>query len=104
MHPLTRLHRTTLVGRLAAKLYLLYKLPEWGRRLRGLSKATDAELAPRHARAADWILATALRMRGVIIKMCQAIATRADVFPPEFVERLKECHDAVPAACAGPGR
>ena len=35
-------------------------------------------------------------MRGVIIKMCQAIATRADVFPPEFVERLKECHDAVP--------
>jgi len=65
-------------------------------RLRKLPKATDAELAPRHARAAELILATALRMRGVIIKMCQAIATRADVFPPEFVERLKECHDAVP--------
>ncbi len=28
--------------------------------------------------------------------MCQAIATRADVFPPEFVEELKQCHDAVP--------
>ena len=96
MNPLTRLHRTTIVARLAARLYLLYKLKEWGRRLRGLPKPTDAELAPQHARAAELILATALRMRGVIIKLCQAIATRADVFPPEFVERLKECHDAVP--------
>ena len=96
MHPLTRLHRTTVVGRLAARLYLLYKLPEWGRRLRGLPKATEAELGPLHAEAAEQILATALRMRGVIIKLCQAIATRADVFPPEFVEKLKECHDAVP--------
>jgi ubiquinone biosynthesis protein len=96
VHPLTRLHRTTIVGRLALRLYLLYKLPQWGRKLRGLPKATDAELAPLHAQAADAILATALRMRGVIIKLCQAIATRADVFPPEFVERLKECHDAVP--------
>jgi predicted unusual protein kinase regulating ubiquinone biosynthesis (AarF/ABC1/UbiB family) len=96
VHPLTRLHRTTIVGRLAARLYLLYKLNEWRRRLRGLPKPTDAELAPLHAKAADAILATSLRMRGVIIKLCQAIATRADVFPPEFVERLKECHDAVP--------
>ena len=97
MHPLTRLARTHTVARLAGRLYLLYKLPEWGRRLRRLPKATDRELAPRHAHAADLILATSLRMRGVIIKMCQAIATRADVFPPEFVEKLKECHDAVPA-------
>jgi len=96
VHPLTRLHRTTVVGRLAARLYLLYKLPAFRRKLRGLPKATDAELAPLHAKAAELILATALRMRGVIIKLCQAIATRADVFPPEFVERLKECHDAVP--------
>jgi predicted unusual protein kinase regulating ubiquinone biosynthesis (AarF/ABC1/UbiB family) len=96
LHPLTRLHRTTLVARLAARLYLLYKLPEWGRRLRGRPKPTDKELAPLHAKAANHILATALRMRGVIIKTCQAVATRSDVFPPEFVERLKECHDAVP--------
>jgi ubiquinone biosynthesis protein len=96
VHPLTRLHRTAIVGRLAARLYLLYKLPEWSRKLRRLPKATDAELAPVHAKAADAILATALRLRGVIIKLCQAVATRADVFPPEFVEKLKECHDAVP--------
>jgi predicted unusual protein kinase regulating ubiquinone biosynthesis (AarF/ABC1/UbiB family) len=96
VRPLTRLYRTAAVGRLAARLYLLYKLPEWGRRLRGLPRPTQAELAPLHAAAAEAILATALRLRGVIIKLCQAIATRADVFPPEFVERLKECHDAVP--------
>jgi ubiquinone biosynthesis protein len=96
VHPLTRFHRTAIVGRLAARLYLLYKLPEWSRKLRRLPKATEAELAPLHAKAADAILATALRLRGVIIKLCQAVATRADVFPPEFVERLKECHDAVP--------
>lgn len=97
MHAVTRARRTVRVGRLAAYLYLLYKLPEWGRRLTGRPKATDAELGPRHDRAADAILRCALEMRGVIIKMCQAIATRADTFPPEFVERLKECHDAVPA-------
>jgi predicted unusual protein kinase regulating ubiquinone biosynthesis (AarF/ABC1/UbiB family) len=96
LHPATRLHRTVQVGRLAAYLYALYKVPAWTRRLLGLPKRTDAELGPRHLRAADAILATALSMRGVIIKMCQAVATRADVFPPEFVERLKSCHDRVP--------
>jgi ubiquinone biosynthesis protein len=31
-----------------------------------------------------------------MIKMCQAVATRADIFPKEFIEQLKQCHDAVP--------
>ena len=97
MHPATRLHRTIRVGRLAAYLYLVYKAPAWGRKLLGRRPRNEAELRPTHDRAADAILATALSMRGVIIKMCQAVATRADVFPPEFVERLKECHDRVPA-------
>ncbi|MGH7286408.1 MAG: ABC1 kinase family protein [Myxococcota bacterium] len=96
MHPAERIYRTTIVTRLAARLYLLYKLPSFSRKLLRRPKLGEAELQPLHAIAADRILATALRMRGVIIKMCQAMATRADVFPPEFVERLKECHDAVP--------
>jgi len=97
MHPLTRLRRTGTVARLAAQLYLLYKVPAWWRRLTGRPKASDAELRPTHDRAAHIILAAALSMRGVIIKMCQAIATRADVFPPAFIDTLKQCHDAVPA-------
>ncbi|RIL01429.1 MAG: hypothetical protein DCC71_17720 [Proteobacteria bacterium] len=85
------------VASLAAYLYAIYKLPALARRLLGRAKATDRELAPTHRRAAAAILATALAMRGVMIKACQAIATRADVFPPEMVETLKQCHDAVPA-------
>jgi len=96
VHPAERIYRTTIVTKLAGRLYLLYKLPEWRRKLLRRPKLTKEELQPLHAIAAGRILATALRMRGVIIKMCQAMATRADVFPPEFVERLKECHDAVP--------
>jgi predicted unusual protein kinase regulating ubiquinone biosynthesis (AarF/ABC1/UbiB family) len=97
VHPLTRIRRTGTVARLAASLYLLYKVPALKRKLFGRPKPSEAELQPVHQQAADRILAAALSMRGVMIKMCQAIATRADVFPPEFVERLKECHDAVPS-------
>lgn len=97
MHPATRLQRSVQVARLAAYVYFSYKVPAWTRRALGRPKHTEDELRPTHDRVADAILATALRMRGVIIKMCQAVATRADVFPPEFVERLKECHDRVPA-------
>jgi predicted unusual protein kinase regulating ubiquinone biosynthesis (AarF/ABC1/UbiB family) len=96
VHPVTRLRRTAKVGGLAARLWLLYKRP----RLRGLLRGgaeDEAAKRARHELAAGWILACALDLRGVIIKMCQAIATRADVFPPEFVQRLKECHDRVPA-------
>jgi len=32
-----------------------------------------------------------------MIKMCQVVATRSDMFPPQFVDILKQCHDAVPA-------
>jgi ubiquinone biosynthesis protein len=41
-------------------------------------------------------LKTALDLRGVVIKMCQVVATRSDMFPPSFIRILKQCHDAVP--------
>jgi predicted unusual protein kinase regulating ubiquinone biosynthesis (AarF/ABC1/UbiB family) len=93
----TRIVRTVKVVHASTRLWAMYKLPEWGRRLRGLPKATDAQLLPTHERAAQILLDLALDMRGVLIKLCQAVATRSDVFPPAFVERLKQCHDAVPA-------
>ena len=96
MHPVARLRRTGTVARLGAYLYLLYKIPIWKRKLLRQPGLTDEELGPLHDRAAEAILKAALSMRGVIIKMCQAIATRSDVFPPEFIGRLKECHDSVP--------
>jgi ubiquinone biosynthesis protein len=68
----------------------------WARQLTGRPPRTDAEINALHEVTAKRILALALDMRGVMIKMCQALATRSDVFPPEFIEHLKQCHDAVP--------
>jgi ubiquinone biosynthesis protein len=90
----TRVRRSVRVGWTALALWCLYKVPEYGGRL--LRRPAPEERDATHERAARMILRTALAMRGVVIKMCQAIATRADVFPPPFVEILKQCHDAVP--------
>lgn len=92
-----RIYRSAAIFWLAVRLWLLYKPEEWLRRRLGRAEIPKERMARKHARAADWILACALRLRGVIIKMCQAVATRSDMFPPEFVDRLKQCHDAVPA-------
>ncbi len=92
----TRIRRSARVGRTAVQLWLRYKAPAVGRRLSGREPASAAIMNRRHERTADQILKLALSMRGVMIKMCQAVATRADMFPPEFIEKLKQCHDAVP--------
>lgn len=89
----TLLWRTWRVGRTGVYIWAIYKIPAWTRKLTG---RPEPDLTPTHERAARAVLACALDMRGVIIKVCQAVATRADVFPPPFVEILKQCHDAVP--------
>jgi predicted unusual protein kinase regulating ubiquinone biosynthesis (AarF/ABC1/UbiB family) len=96
MNASTRIRRTVKVGWTAARVWSLYKIPSAWRRLIRKPARTEAELSPTHARAANLILALALDLRGVMIKMCQAVATRSDLFPKEFIERLKQCHDAVP--------
>ena len=85
--------RTWRVARTGVYIWAIYKIPSWIRRWRG---QPTPDLDPTHERAARAVLACALDMRGVIIKVCQAIATRSDVFPKPFVEILKQCHDAVP--------
>ncbi len=89
-----RLRRGLRIARAAITVWGLYKIPEWTRRL--LRRPEPEDLTRTHERAAREILATALDLRGVVIKTCQVIATRADVFPPPFIEILKQCHDAVP--------
>ena len=92
----TKLRRSVRVARTAAALWTLYKLPAVLRRWRGLPARTGHDLDPTHERAARVVLACALDLRGVIIKTCQAVATRSDQFPPAFVDHLKQLHDAVP--------
>jgi ubiquinone biosynthesis protein len=92
----SRVRRTVKVGWTAAVVWSLYKVPAYGRKLVGKPPRPEKELSPTHLRAANRILGLALDMRGVMIKMCQAVATRSDMFPKEFIDRLKQCHDAVP--------
>jgi predicted unusual protein kinase regulating ubiquinone biosynthesis (AarF/ABC1/UbiB family) len=89
-----RVRRAARIARAAGVIWALYKLPDLSRRL--LRRPPPAERDRTHERAAREALATALSLRGVVIKVCQVIATRADVFPPPFIEILKQCHDAVP--------
>jgi ubiquinone biosynthesis protein len=92
----TRARRTIKVSWTAAIVWLSYKIPSLARKWTGRPPRTNEELSARHEKTAQRMLALALDMRGVMIKMCQALATRSDVFPPEFITHLKQCHDAVP--------
>ncbi len=89
-----RARRAVRIARAGIVIWAVYKVPEYARR--ALRRPEPENLDATHERAAREALATALSLRGVVIKACQVIATRADVFPPPFIEILKQCHDAVP--------
>src|SRR5258706_6706705 len=95
MHPIDRAYRTARTAVLAGRVYASYKLPRAIDRLRRIDP--DArELAPVHERNAWMIYRNAIALRGLMIKLAQVIGTRSDVFPPEYVRVLSQCHDAVP--------
>jgi ubiquinone biosynthesis protein len=94
---LTAIERTAKVARAGASIWALYKVPARTRRLLRRPVAPPEVLSQSHTRAAKILLALALDLRGVNIKMCQVIGTRSDVFPPEMVAVTKQCHDRVPA-------
>ena len=54
-------------------------------------------MAAIHQRNADQIFNTAVSMRGMLVKMCQVVGTRSDIFPPQYVKTLSQCHDRLPA-------
>jgi len=95
----SRLYRSVRVGAAAVFVYLLYRGPAVFRKLLRFGEARDRSTT--HERAARAILRTALSLRGVTIKFCQVVATRSDLFPPPFINILKQCHDAVPARGLG---
>jgi len=97
MNLATRARRTIKVSSTAVVVWSSYKIPSIARKLSGRPPRTSAELSERHEKTARRIPAPALAMRGFIIKMCQALATRPGIFPPEFITHLKQCHAAVPA-------
>ena len=53
----------------------------------------DAMFNCMHHRYADELLATILELRGFYIKLGQNMATRADILPPRWIERLRTLED-----------
>jgi predicted unusual protein kinase regulating ubiquinone biosynthesis (AarF/ABC1/UbiB family) len=90
-----RIYRSARIGHTAASVWLRYKLPRWWDGSLG-REAEARDMSRIHQRNADQIYATAVHMRGMLVKMCQVIGTRSDIFPPEYVRTLSQCHDALP--------
>lgn len=90
-----RAYRSARIGFTAASVWLRYKLPRWWDAWRGRDPEAR-DMTPIHQRNADQIYATAVAMRGMLVKMCQVIGTRSDVFPPPYVKTLSQCQDALP--------
>jgi len=95
--PLTRFTRSARIARVAATVYARYKVPELASWALGRTARPDSETrSALHRQNAQMIFDTALSLRGLLIKMCQVIGTRSDIFPPEYVKILSQCHDRLP--------
>jgi predicted unusual protein kinase regulating ubiquinone biosynthesis (AarF/ABC1/UbiB family) len=90
-----RIYRARRIGVTFARIYLGIRTQRFiARRLR------PSDMAERWARfnraSAQSIYDTAIELRGLILKGCQFIGSRADVLPPEYVEILSRLQDQVP--------
>lgn len=97
---LSRALRQGRIAGVAAQVYGRYKttdLIDWvGGRRNGRTRGRRRSRSALHRRNAQLIFDTAIALRGLLIKMCQVIGTRSDVFPPEYVKILSQCHDRLP--------
>jgi ubiquinone biosynthesis protein len=98
VNPAARVLRAARIGAVAGAVYASYRLPQLARRLHLSARPADDRdaRAALHRRNAERIFRTAIALRGLLIKMCQVIGTRSDVFPPEYVRVLSQCHDRLP--------
>ena len=84
------------IGATAGTVYLRIKAARWWDWALGRDPA-DRDMTPIHQANADHIYATATSLKGLLIKMCQIIGTRSDVFPAPYVRTLSKAQDQVPA-------
>jgi len=92
---LERARRTTRIAWTALCVWLREKIPTWWDRWRGRDPE-QRDFSRIHQRNADQIYRTATSLRGLLLKVCQAVGTRSDVFPPEYVRTLSRAQDRVP--------
>jgi ubiquinone biosynthesis protein len=90
-----RIYRAQRIGTTFGRTYLGIRATRFiARRLR--PPDMDERWARLHRTNATSIYETAVELRGLILKACQFLGTRADVLPPEYVEVLSRLHDRVP--------
>lgn len=87
--------RFLTVARLVVSVYADYKVRQIHGRLTGGSARHDWYQA-QHERASRRLRDAAVRMEGLLIKVCQFLGSRADVLPSTFIEVLGQMHDRVP--------
>ena len=63
--------------------------------LRG-DAATQADWDAAHDRSARALHDLGIALKGFLVKVCQVVGARADVFPAPFIRHLGRFHDAVP--------
>jgi len=91
----TRTGRFLRVARLVVTVYADYKVRQVQGRLTGGSARRDW-YDRQHERSARRLRDCAVRMEGLLVKVCQFMGSRADVLPPAFIRVLGELHDRVP--------
>jgi len=90
-----RVYRARRIGMTFGRIYLGIKGQQFiERRIRPLDMAR--RWSEFNAESATAIYETAIELRGLILKGCQYIGSRADVLPPEYVETLSLLQDRVP--------
>ena len=90
-----RVYRARRIGTTFGRVYLGIKANQF---LQARLRPTDMrERWSRFNRSsAESIYATAVDLRGLILKGCQFLGARSDVLPPEYVEVLSKLQDRVP--------
>ena len=92
---LERALRASRIGYTALCVWLREKIPSWWDRALGRDPGARS-YSKIHQRNANQIYRTATSLRGLLLKVCQVVGTRSDVFPPEYVRTLQRAQDRVP--------
>lgn len=90
-----RSRRFALVASTVGQIYAGYKGIQLLEKLLGTDRVRWM-YRRQHATAARTIYHTAIRLEGLLIKACQFLGTRADLFPHEYIEVLSQLQDRVP--------
>jgi len=90
-----RVYRAHRIGTTFGRIYLGAKSNQWIERV-----LRPSDMKRRWSKfnrdSAEAIYETATELRGLILKGCQFVGSRADVLPPEYIEVLSRLQDRVP--------